>query len=262
MKKSKEFMIIGAGWGRTGTTSLKNALEIVNIKTYHMEECFKYRDAVFWTNISNANGNANRNTFDKIFEKRGFQAALDFPAVSYYKTLMKNYPDAKVILTKRDSEEWYKSCVDTIFTTMPDYPDTSIGIRIIFALHLPGMGFTQMFRKTMTEDAFHLFDGKWNKSRILKAYEEHNEEVMQDVPSDRLLVLDFSKGDGNWEKLCPFLDRSIPYGTPFPRMNDKTSFQFKIQMYSIFGFLFGGFLFGIISFLFLAIGDVFFKSIV
>ena len=245
----EEFVVIGAGWGRTGTMSLKTALEMLNIKTYHMEECFKHRDANFWTNLSIKNHVPNnditKNPFFNVFGKRGFRAAVDFPAASYYKTLMKAYPNAKVILTVRDSNEWYKSCEDTIFTTMPDYPGTSSGVRIIFGLNIPGVGFTQMFHKTMTEDAFSITEGEWDKSRIIKAYEAHNEEVMKEVPSDRLLVLDFSKGDGRWDKLCPFLNLSVPNGTPFPKVNYRSSFQFNIKVYSVLGVMLGCLLLGI-----------------
>jgi len=247
-----DFVVVGAGWGRTGTMSLKKALEILGIKTYHMEECFKYRDAQFWTSISNNHSNnnddiklINENTFSEVFGKRGFRAALDFPAVSYYKTLMKVYPDAKVILTKRDSEEWYKSCEDTIFTTMPDYPGTSQGVRVIFGLNITGVGFTQMFNKTMTQDAFAIVDGEWDKSKIIRAYEAHNEEVIREVPTDRLLILDFSKGDGQWDKLCQFLNLPIPNGISFPKVNDRSSFQFNIKVYSVLGFIVGCLLLGI-----------------
>ena len=99
--------IIVAGWGRTGTRSLKFALEqILGKPCYHMQnillnkkEAKKWHD-FFITNKKNVN-------WDEIY--KGYGATLDFPGCNYYKELMKKYPNAKVILTQRDSESWIKS---------------------------------------------------------------------------------------------------------------------------------------------------------
>ena len=99
--------VICAGWGRTGTRSLKFALEkLLGQPSYHMQNILlSKRDAKLWHNsIFN-----NKENFDweEIYSDYG--ACLDFPSCNYYKELMEKYPEAKVILTIRDSESWIKS---------------------------------------------------------------------------------------------------------------------------------------------------------
>ena len=104
--------VIAPGFGRTGTTSLKEALEILGFgPAYQMQEIFfkrpfhvsLWRDAV--------RGNANWN---KIFKDYG--SITDFPASSFYKDIYKEYPNAKFILTERDFDSWYNSAYKTIYT--------------------------------------------------------------------------------------------------------------------------------------------------
>ena len=95
--------IIGAGFGRTGTTSLKAALEQLGYaKCHHMTEVLM--------NPSQAAGflnawHGNPVDWDQLFD--GYQATTDWPACTYYQQLMAKYPDAKVILSLRDPERWY-----------------------------------------------------------------------------------------------------------------------------------------------------------
>ena len=99
--------VICAGWGRTGTRSLKYALEYLNGQpSYHMQNILlskkdakKWHDSIFLNN--------HEFNWEEIFNDYG--ACLDFPSCNYYKELMVAYPDAKVILTVRDSESWIKS---------------------------------------------------------------------------------------------------------------------------------------------------------
>lgn len=227
--------VIGAGWGRTGTMSLMTALNRIGLKSYHMNECFAQNDALFWIKVSD--GEKSDSDFAEVFNKKGYQAAMDFPASIYYKRLMKQYPDAKVILTIRDAESWYQSCCETIFKTMPDYEHTSIGIRLIFGTGLSGWHFKEMFAKTMTRDAF---GNAFNKEAIIEAYNKHNEEVRRTVPTDKLLVLDLSKGEGSYDTLCSFLD--VPSPSPdeaFPKVNDALTFSRQIEIYNVLGISIG-----------------------
>src|SRR4051812_5645563 len=103
--------VIGAGFGRTGTMSLKHALEELGYqKTHHMFELLQNPPQLpYWKQLYYT-GNTD---FDTLLT--GYQAIVDFPGAIYYKKLMEKYPDAKVVLTIRDPEKWYKSCRDTIF---------------------------------------------------------------------------------------------------------------------------------------------------
>ena len=99
--------VICAGWGRTGTRSLKYALQtLLKAPSYHMQNVLlNKKDAKLWHNIIFNKPAIIK--WDKIY--KGFGACLDFPSCNYYKQLMEEYPDAKVILTVRDEEGWIKS---------------------------------------------------------------------------------------------------------------------------------------------------------
>ena len=101
--------VICAGWGRTGTRSLKYALEhLTSQPSYHMQNILLNKnDASLWHNLIFSKSNKNSYDWESIFQ--GYGACLDFPSCNYYKELMKFYPEAKVILTIRDDESWMKS---------------------------------------------------------------------------------------------------------------------------------------------------------
>ena len=101
--------IIGAGMGRTGTASLKVALEALGVgRCYHMTEVLKHPGFIEdW--IGAAAGKAD---WDRIFS--GYSATVDNPGCNYWKELAAHYPDAKVILTVRDASDWFESTSETI----------------------------------------------------------------------------------------------------------------------------------------------------
>src|SRR3954470_14529531 len=102
--------VIGAGMGRTGTLSLKHALEELGYKkTHHMFELMQAPVQLpYWKDLYKTKST----DYDTML--KGFTAVVDFPGALFYKELMVKYPNAKVILTARDPEKWYKSCRDTI----------------------------------------------------------------------------------------------------------------------------------------------------
>ncbi len=95
--------VLGAGLGRTGTASLKVALEMLGLgRCHHMSEVFGSPEQIdLWTKA--ANGNAD---WPAIF--KGYGAAVDFPAAAFWRELAAFYPDAKIILSLRDPEKWYE----------------------------------------------------------------------------------------------------------------------------------------------------------
>ena len=197
--------VIGAGFGRTGTLSLKSALERLGFDPcYHMVEVIERPDhSMAWYRTSRS-GVIDWHLFD------GFQSIVDWPAVYYWRELIEHYPAAKVVLSIRDAESWYKSVYETIYgrLTAPvpdDAPEERHRHRA-------------MTIKIVLEDTFggHFDD----KRHAIEVYERHNETVRKTVDPSRLLVFNVKEG---WEPLCRFLEVPIP-GEPFPRLNDTASF--------------------------------------
>jgi|SRR5579875_554383 hypothetical protein len=199
--------VVGAGFGRTGTLSLKNALEKLGFgPCYHMFEVLERPDHIaLWHRL--AFGGAV--DWDLLF--RDFQATVDWPAARYWRELAAHYPDAKVLLSLRDPESWYKSMTDTIYQglKMP-IPDG------IAAARRQQM---EMARKVVLEDTF---DGRFeDKAHALEVYNRHNREVQRAIAPGRLLVFDAKQG---WEPLCRFLGVAVP-DEPFPHLNDTAAIQ-------------------------------------
>jgi hypothetical protein len=188
--------IIGAGLGRTGTASLKVALETLGAgPCYHMSEVLAHPDHVaLWIDVA-----GGRPDFDRIFD--GYAATVDFPSAIYWRALMDHYPDAKVILSHRDPEAWYRSTQETI-----------LGRKWWeFALNGP---FGAMCAATI--EPF-LGGDVHDHDRLIEIFTAHVATVRATVPPDRLLV--FQAKDG-WEPLCAFLGVPVPE-TPYPHVNSE-----------------------------------------
>ncbi len=104
--------VIGAGLGRTATFSLKFGLEHLGFgPCYHMTEVFAgaRRNIPLWLDVI-----AGKPDWDSVFD--GYQSTTDYPAASYWRELADYYPDAKVVLTVRDANNWFDSVTETIFS--------------------------------------------------------------------------------------------------------------------------------------------------
>ena len=190
--------VIGAGFGRTGTLSLKLALEQLGFgPCYHMVEVFKNPPAAQWW-VDAADG---RPDWRKIFE--AYNSTVDWPSCTYYAELADAYPDAKVILTERDPEAWFTSTQNTIFPNQSP-PDTD-------------KPFDQMFRKVIGR----LFDNRMREhDHVISAFKRHNAEVRRRIAPARLLVYQVADG---WDPLCRFLGVPVP-ATPMPKTNSTEEF--------------------------------------
>ena len=190
--------VIGAGFGRTGTLSMKSALELLGFgPCHHMVEVNAspvQRDQ--WRAIA-AGDPAD---WDSVFS--GYHSCVDWPAAFYWKALSVHYPQAKIILTTRSSQSWYESIRKTIFASVGRSKDPdSLGVKLI---------------------AQTIFSGKLNDERnAIEIYEKNIAEVKASFDSDRLLV--YRLGDG-WQPLCRFLDRLVP-DAPYPRTNSSSDFN-------------------------------------
>lgn len=198
--------IIGAGFGRTGTHSLKLALDRLGYAPcHHMYEVRRMPEQVrLWLDI--ASGAA----FNPDVAMAGFVSQVDWPASVFWRRLIDEYSDAKVILTDRDPNSWYDSLSKTIIpgTLLGREKDTDPVNRdaseMIYRLILQG-----------------LFEGRYeDRAFCIEKYLSHRDEVIDTVPADRLLVL--RSGDG-WSPLCDFLGLPVPM-EPFPRTNSMAEF--------------------------------------
>jgi hypothetical protein len=191
--------VIGAGFGRTGTLSLKLALEQLGFgPCYHMVEVLKNPAApADWS----AAADGEPVDWDRVFA--GYRSTVDWPSATFYRELAEAYPEAKVVLTVRDPEAWFTSTQATIFG-MP-YDEA-------------GGPFPRMASKVIGR----LFDHRLNdKARVIEVFERHNETVKRVIPPERLLVYEVSQG---WGPLCAFLGVEAPAG-PMPKVNSTEEFH-------------------------------------
>lgn len=213
-KQSEGLKVIGAGFGRTGTLSLKAALEELGFAPcYHMTEVFSHPQHVAYWSAAAEGQPVNWKELLK-----NYQASVDWPACDFYAELMRTYPDAKVLLTVRDPERWYESVSSTIYPMSKRV--TNPFTRIIGTLLVPDrirvakMINTLIWQKT--------FAGRFeDKAYALSVFQQHIEEIKKNVPPEKLLVYDVKQG---WEPLCAFLGVDVPQGKPFPHLNERANF--------------------------------------
>jgi len=196
--------VIGAGFGRTGTQSLKVALEELGFgKCYHMTEVIKSPARLKqWTEIMEG-GKAD---WDILFA--GYQSGVDWPVSAYYKELMVVYPEAKVILTVRDPERWYESFVSTLYEADKRFNKYFQFIPILDR-------FFKALNKIIWDDIFQ--NRLDDQAHMIEVFNKHIEDVKQTVPKERLLIFEAKQG---WAPLCAFLGVPVPTDKPFPHVND------------------------------------------
>ncbi|WP_374058928.1 sulfotransferase family protein [Planomonospora sp. ID67723] len=206
--------IIGAGLGRTGTSSLKLALEHLGFSPcYHMFEVLGSAERTRqWTAV--AQGGAQ--DWTQIFH--GYRACVDFPAAAYWRELAAYYPEAKVILTLRDPGAWFESARKTIFRLprLMRHPVLGPVLRHALPRESRPAAFIRMLGALNRDRRDIAFD----RASAIAYFERHNAEVRAAIPAERLLV--YRVGEG-WEPLCAFLGVPVP-DEAFPRANDSASF--------------------------------------
>ena len=211
--------LIGAGLPRTGTLSQKVALEMLGFgPCYHMVNVLADLDeAQGWQRGLDGEG-----PWDEIFE--GFESTVDWPGSFFYRELVDHYPDAKVLLSTREPAAWERSMRDTIWGMFYDDMLMRDLSEAREKIDPKWHGYTQMMR------------GMWERSGLINAGADttsedmqagitrYEQEVQQNVPSDRLLVWSVSDG---WEPLCEFLEVPVP-DQPFPHLNDSKLFAERV----------------------------------
>ncbi|MCB1686068.1 MAG: sulfotransferase [Pseudomonadales bacterium] len=202
--------VIGAGFGRTGTLSLKQALEKLGYaKCYHMMELDITRDEdLAWCALHR--GEAV--DFDHLFA--GYQSSVDWPSCNFWREQLAHYPAAKVVLSERDPERWYTSVMSTIYPSskaMRDVPDAAVQRRVKMVYEVIWDG---------------VFGGRIeDRDHAIDVYLRHNQAVKDALPADRLLVFEAHQG---WPPLCEFLGTAIP-DEDFPRVNTTEDFQAMLR---------------------------------
>lgn len=196
--------VIGAGFGRTGTLSFKRALEDLGLgPTYHMQEAMRRPSHIdAWLRY----GQGGAVDWDELFS--GFGSGVDFPVSCVWEELAAHYPDAKVVLTVRDPQQWWTSTAATIYQFRTAFPAWMLRT-VPMTRH-----FVEMVDRLVWDG---LFDGRFaDREHAVAVFERHIDRVRATCPPDRLLVFDVRDG---WEPLCAFLDVPVPVH-PFPHLND------------------------------------------
>lgn len=205
--------VVGGGFGRTGTLSLKKALEELGLGRCHhmMEVRADPRQLAFWE----AAARGEMPDWDDVFA--GFGACLDWPAVRFWREITAFYPDAKVILSVRPEASWLRSFHATIGPLLERHGELFDGY----------VGAVMAMAHEVV--AVQTFGGRaLDPEHALAVYRAHNAAVRAAIPAERLLVYDVAEG---WAPLCAFLDRPVPEG-PFPHHNQTAEWQARIAALS------------------------------
>jgi len=205
--------LIGCGLGRTGTSSLRDALNHLGYPCHHMSELAfnpdRRGDIEIWEELVQRLPNAT--DWATLF--RGYRAVLDYPACFFWRELMTAYPAAKVVLTQHPGglDAWYDSTRQTI------YADSSSEQASAF-----GRSFNTMMDHIVW-DGF--FDGRFEeRDEAIARHAAHLDEVRRSVPADRLI--EFSPDEG-WEPICAALGLAVP-DKPFPRSNTRADMARRV----------------------------------
>ena len=194
--------VVGAGVGRTGTHSLKLALErLLGAPCYHMVEVFGHPE-----HVPTWHAAARGEAVDWEGLMTGYAAAVDWPASAFWPELSAAFPEALIVLSVRDAEAWWRSTQNTIFSGIERPADAE--------------------RQAWYEMVMAMFDARFtlelqNREKCVSAFERHNADVLNRASADRLLVWQASDG---WEPLCNALGLPVP-AEPFPLTNTTEEFR-------------------------------------
>lgn len=198
--------VIGAGVGRTGTLSLKLALErLLGGTCHHMIEVFAHgeEEIPVWTAAIDGEQVDWRSLMSR------YVAQVDWPGASFWPELSRAFPDALVLLSVRDPDEWYRSATNTIFAGMKDAANSG-NVWMASLLKLFGDRFSANVE---------------NPVAMIDAFEQHNQRVRSTIPADRLL--EWTPSDG-WDPICKRLGVAVP-DEPFPVSNTTAEFQARFR---------------------------------
>lgn len=196
--------VVGAGFSRTGTSSLKEALEILGFgPCYHMHEVFlKPEHVPVWASAS-----TKAPDWRQLFH--GYASAVDAPTCHFWEQIHTAFQGSKVILTERDHDDWYDSFYATVYQVLRDPSLTTPSERAVIEM------VKKLELKTIFANQFE------DKAYAIDVYKAHNEHVKNTLFPKDLLVFNVSKG---WKPLCKFLKVDVP-NEAFPNKNSRPQFQ-------------------------------------
>ena len=216
-----QLRVVGAGLGRTGTHSLKIALErLLGAPCYHMVEVFKRpADLAAWQ----AAATGEPPDWHKLFD--GFAATVDWPSAGFWREIAEAFPDAIILLSNRDADGWWKSATRTIFEgfrrqdrqptdATADGPTARPADNPAF-----GAMVSALLTKTFTPDFL-------DETAAKAAFDRHAADVRQRAPKNRLV--EWRVQDG-WGPLCAALGVPIP-SEPFPVSNTTEEFRARAHL--------------------------------
>ena len=197
--------VVGAGVGRTGTHSLKLALErLLGGPCHHMIEVFGHLEEQ--VPVFHAATREEPVDWHALFD--GYAAMVDWPGGAFWREISDAFPDALVLLSVRESAEaWWRSADRTILEPMRE-GDPPPEMR----------PWATMMRDLLTARFTNRID---DKQALIDAYERHNAAVRAGVPADRLL--EWQPTDG-WAPICERLGLDVP-DEPFPVTNTTGEFR-------------------------------------
>ncbi|MCH9674811.1 MAG: sulfotransferase family protein [Gammaproteobacteria bacterium] len=201
--------LIGAGFGRTGTMGLKLALDQLGWgPCYHMMEVSQNAGHAEMWRTATQSGQCD---WAELFAN--YRSCVDWPASAFWETLLARYPTAKVLLTVRDPEDWYRSMSNTIYQRMMTARENgSNDARSQMAYELI---LNQTFKGRFTDKSF-----------AIDVFNAHVAQVKAKAPAAQLLVLETGSG---WEPLCEFLNVPVP-DVPYPHVNKTEEFRERFGM--------------------------------
>jgi hypothetical protein len=206
-----ELEVVGAGFGRTGTQSLKLALEELGVgPCYHMMEVFGNTEHIpLWA----AATRGETPDWDALFAN--YRSTVDWPGCAFWRDLAEKNPNARILLSYRNSDDWYDSFHNTIYQAMTrDPPPEPAWV----AVH------HEMTRQLVLEQA--LGGRPDDRAHAIRCYEDHNEAVRSEVASDRLILHEVGAG---WEPLCIGLNLPVP-DKPYPKTNNTKEFRERMAL--------------------------------
>ncbi len=200
--------VIGTGVGRTGTYSLKLALNQLGLgPCHHMEEVLHNMPAQvpLWSAVLDGNPD-----WREIYS--GYESTVDWPTACFFRELLEAYPEARFVLTHRNPESWADSFGSTIYRLIAARDEAPPEMKAWLDMA------SGVIAKTGFPDGL-------DREGLMRAFTAHNEAVKRAIPADRLLVYQVKEG---WEPLCTFLGVPVP-DTPFPRSNDRAEFWDRVN---------------------------------
>jgi len=200
--------VIGTGVGRTGTYSLKLALNQLQLgPCHHMDEVLHNMptQVPLWSAAV-----AGAPDWAQIYE--GFHSAVDWPTACFFRELVKEFPSAKFVLTQRDPERWADSFGATIYTLLAGRDQAPQEMR----------AWLDMANAVIAKTGF---PPGIDRDGLIKAFIAHNDAVKETIPADQLLVFEVKQG---WEPLCSFLEVPTP-ADEFPRTNHREEFWDRVN---------------------------------